>query len=168
MLTTTTATKPRAANQRWTKEACIAEARKHNTVTEWHNKGAGSYRKAKQKAKDGWLSKCTAHMSTPVRDKKPYKWTFEKCYEASKKYSRKVDFLEGDPSAYRAAERYGWMEDCTDGMEKRTYWTEATCLKEASSHPNISKWIENGKGSYRFAKAHSEDFYQKCCGKIKS
>jgi stalled ribosome alternative rescue factor ArfA len=163
---TTTQTTPRAANQKWTEEACIAEAQKHNTITEWHNKGAGSYRKAKQT--DTLFEKCTAHMSKHVRKKEPYIWTFEKCLEESEKYTSKVSFLEGSPSAYRAADRYGWMDKLTANMEKRTYWTQETCLEEAAKHSSVSKWSEDGKGSYRFAKNDSPEFYQKCCGKIRS
>lgn len=106
----------RSVNRRWTKDAVLAEARKYNTVTEWHAKGAGSYRKAKSMKEDGWWSEATAHMSTPERPKRPYKWTKERCLKTAQQYSRKIDWLNDSPSSYQAADRYGWLEECTAHM----------------------------------------------------
>lgn len=108
----------RSVNRRWTKEAVLKEARKYDTVTAWHANGAGSYRKAKAMADQGWWSEATAHMTTPERPKRPYKWTKDRCLKAAQQYQRKIDWLNDSPSSYQAADRYGWMDECTDHMEK--------------------------------------------------
>ncbi len=107
----------RTANRKWTKEAVIKEARKYSTVTDWHANGGGSYRKAKLMKEDGWWDEATAHMSTPERTKKPYKWTLSRCKKVAKMYSKKSYWLKHSPSSYLAAERYGYMEECTSHMK---------------------------------------------------
>lgn len=99
----------RTANRRWTKEAVLKEAKKYKTATEWHAKGGGSYRKAKA---EGWWDEATAHMSTPERPKKPYKWTRSKCKKEAAKYTSKEEWAKGSPSSYRAADAYGYMDEC--------------------------------------------------------
>jgi hypothetical protein len=44
----------------WTKERCIEEALKYNTVLEWRTTNQLTYNKSR---KNGWLYECTKHMT---------------------------------------------------------------------------------------------------------
>jgi len=151
-------------NQNWTREACIAEAQKHENITQWHRNGAGSYRKAKQKADEGWWIDCIAHMPEEkgTKPKAPSKWTREACLKEAAKYNSKVSWLKASSGSYRSAERYGWMNDCSAHMSKRTIWTRELVLNEVAKHSTKSKWQQSGKGSYAFAKTEGEAFMDMC------
>ena len=43
----------------WTKERCMQEALKYNTISEWRTNNQSSHNKAK---KENWFEECTAHM----------------------------------------------------------------------------------------------------------
>ena len=52
---------PTSRIRKWTKEACIKEAKKYKTKKKWFSQAGSSYNAAR---KNGWFDECTAHMST--------------------------------------------------------------------------------------------------------
>jgi len=80
---------------------------------------------------------------------KPKKyWTKERCLDAAKKYTTKIDFRKENPSAYSACLRKGWYDEATQHMDKNNkkhlgYWTKERCLDAAKKYTTKSDFRKN-------------------------
>ena len=76
-------------------------------------------------------------------------WNKENCLDSAKKYRTKLDWHKGQQSAYQAARRNGWFNECIKHMDVIIIaWTKAECIKNARKYNNISDWIKNEKRAY--------------------
>jgi hypothetical protein len=134
----------------WTKETCLAEARKYQAKTKWYKASNSSYKAA---IKNGWLDECTAHMVeyfTPSGT-----WTKERCLEEARKYSIKEHWKKGHHKSYSHARRNGWYDECVshmvEGCKPRNYWTKERCHEEALKFSVKEHWKKGHPKSYQAA-----------------
>lgn len=95
----------------WTLETLKADAQKYLTKVEWKKVSASAYATAVQK---GLLDTCCAHM-VELRKPDGY-WTKERCIASALLFSTIQSWSMGDPPAYDAAKRGGWMSDASQHM----------------------------------------------------
>lgn len=136
----------------WTIDACMREAKKYKTKTEWNKNNHNSYRHACRK---GWVGECTTHM--PLNAKQ--KWTKQLCIEEAKKYTKKSEWRANSLNSYQTACRNRWinecgahMEDGRKGMPRK--WTKEKILAEAKKYATKKEWIINGNASYQACIRH--------------
>ena len=103
---------PIKPNGYWSKERCIEEAKKYETITEWRS-NCNSYTYASRK---GWVGECTKHMTL---SKKPRGyWTLELCIEEAKKYKTVSEWQKNSGSSFTTARNNGWYEECKKYFKK--------------------------------------------------
>lgn len=98
--------------------------------------------------------------------KKRTRWTLKLCLESAKPYRTIKDWLTGHASAYKAALREGWLEQCRAHMDgprtkAKRYWTKERCMEEAAKHKTRTAWRNASKGSY--VASHREGWIEECC-----
>jgi hypothetical protein len=132
----------------WTRETCVASAKKHKTRSEWHYAESSAYHKAKE---NGWLEECTAHM--PILKKHHTK---DDCLTAAKKFETRIEWYQGDNKTYRAAYMNKWLPECCEHMtskyKPKGYWTKERCIAEASQYELLNDWMLCGGGSFWVAR----------------
>lgn len=87
-------------------------------------------------ASEGWtlINKAkTGEKSSSLGGNNNDKWTYETCYEESKKYKTKTKFQIGNVSAYRKALNSGWLDNWFHNVDK-TKWTREKCYEEAGKY----------------------------------
>jgi hypothetical protein len=95
----------------WTLERCKESASKYMSRMEWSRNVGGAYAIAR---KNGWLDECCKHM---IQFSKPRNyWTLEKCKEDALKYKTQTEWRKTKGSSYYAADRNGWIKECTKHM----------------------------------------------------
>lgn len=128
----------------WTYETCYEEAKKYNTRAEFSKKSQTAYQLARR---EKWLDDYTWFISeaTPAGF-----WTYEKCYEAAKKYKTRDEFNKNDSKAFTAAYRHGWLDDYT-WFKKKFTWTYEACLSIAKQFKTKREFELGHKGAYTAA-----------------
>jgi hypothetical protein len=132
----------------WTKERCIEDARKYNSIIEWY-KNSKSYSPARL---NGWLNECTTHMIQ--KQKPPGYWTKERCLEIAIQYKTRTDWRKGHPASCEAARvNKQWYEECTAHMienkKPNGYWNiKENCIEEANKYNNISDFRKKSVSAY--------------------
>jgi hypothetical protein len=102
----------------WSKERALADAKHYRTRKEWDAASHG-YAYARL---NGFLDEACAHMErhhawTVSRTRK---WTKGAVLDDAKKYSRKIDWRKGSPSAYVISKRNGWHNEATAHMAQNS------------------------------------------------
>lgn len=113
---------------KWNYDTCLAEAKKYESVTEFHKGSKGAYKKAWQ---NGWLTDYTFFVNPRQI------WTEETCFAEAKKYEYKKDFKDNNGSAYNVARKNGWLAAYTwlkNKAKPKGYWTRENCLLEAKNY----------------------------------
>tara|TARA_R110000796_G_scaffold58413_4_gene134891 strand:+ start:37721 stop:38308 length:588 start_codon:yes stop_codon:yes gene_type:complete len=95
----------------WTKELCMIEAKKWDTISNWA-KNSSSYKIAGRK---GWRDECISHMKA-IQKPNGY-WTKERCIEEARKYKSKVMWRRYSSTACSKARKNGWVDECTKHMK---------------------------------------------------
>lgn len=147
----------------WTKDRCLAEAKKYKTRTKWFKHSGGSVNAAQR---NGWILECTMHMT--VKKKPAGYWTKRLCLESAKKYKRIADWKNNEKGAINAALNNGWYTECTSHMEKfvqlikrskkekpiakKDYWTLERCKKDANQYHTTANWKSSGSTGFYYAK----------------
>ena len=81
-------------------------------------------------------------------------WTYEKCLEEAKKYSCRANFQRKMSGAYKAASRYGWLDDYTwmqTPPSRNRKWTYETCYEEARKYTSLIEFREKGGRAYNLS-----------------
>lgn len=134
-------------NNYWTKEKCIEEAFKYNTVKEWSKKSGSSYSIAKVK---NWYAECSKHMNRLIKDS-GY-WTLEACQKEALKYSTIREWEIKDKTSYSIARTKGLFNKCISHMKvlrkPSRYWTFESCFKSASNFNTKKQWSKVDGGAY--------------------
>lgn len=102
----------------WTLERCMDDAAKYKTRSEWQKLSVSGYDAAKRK---GWLDQCCDHMDPEAHGKPNGYWTLERCMEDAAKYSSRREWQYSQGSAYVAARKKGWLDQCCAHMERTSY-----------------------------------------------
>jgi hypothetical protein len=124
----------------WTRESCYEEAKRYNTKAQFEKGCPSAYNKAKA---NGWFSEYTWFENGHVLEgAKRRKWTYETCYEAAKKFTKRNDFLraKGFCRAYKVARANGWLEDYTwfeEFSKPAGYWNYEKCYEEAQKYDSL-------------------------------
>ena len=156
--------KIRRPNGYWNITTLTESAKRFNTVTEWSKADMGAYIASR---KLGLFKEVTTHMLSHAESisKGRTIWTKEACLESAKKYKTRIDWERKDPTAYIAARRHDWFDECTEHMirlkQKNGYWTLTTCLAEARNYQSISEWLQGNASSYQAAH-NNEDWFLQC------
>jgi len=76
-------------------------------------------------------------------------WTKEKCIESASKYSKRLDWHTQAQSAYQAARKNGWLDECCKHMQILVVvWTKENCINNARKYKTITQWIKAEKPAY--------------------
>ena len=96
---------------------------------------------------------------------KPKKyWNFKRCASHAILYERRVDFLKGSPSAYRAALKNNWLEEICVHMApkaRRNYWTKRRCHEAALEYNSRNEFQKSCLAAY--SKAHKQGWIDEIC-----
>jgi hypothetical protein len=128
-----------------TKEECIEDARKFNSIKEWRKNSSTIYNYSKFK---GWLDECKIHM----RKLNGKNRTKEECIESAKKYTSIKDWRIYDTKYYQYAKRLKWLDECTHHMIKlNTSRTKQECIENAKQYNSRIEWLKNDKVFFQYA-----------------
>lgn len=136
--------------QKWTKEECVEIAKKCNKRSEMMRIDRNAYNAARI---NGWLDEICVHMSRP-KNKARFYWTKEKCQERALLYRHRVDFKNGDGSAYTTAVANGWLDEICSHMIKaspRRKWTKEKCHQVALKYKTAKDFRKQERSVYATA-----------------
>lgn len=103
----------RESNGHWNKQRCIETARKYTTRNEFIHKESGAYSAAQR---NGWMEECCKHM---IQIKKPHGyWNKQRCAGVAQTCKTRVEFKKKESSAFAAATKNSWLEECCKHMIK--------------------------------------------------
>lgn len=92
-------------------------------------------------------------------------WDLERWAEAAAQYLNRVEFSKNAASAYRAANRNGWLEEICRHMApkaKRNYWTKEICHHEALKFNSRNTFRKQAMAAY--SKSHKQGWLDDICG----
>lgn len=136
----------RKEGKKWNYETCFEEAKKYTTLKEFIENAKGCYGRAIKKdwVKDyTWLKKGNKGINV--------KWTYDKCYEAAKKYSSISEFRKNYGGACAAAFKNDWIKDYTwfpSIATPKKKWNYETCFEEAKKYDYKKIFNECAPGAY--------------------
>jgi len=136
--------------RKWTKEECRLRAKKYKMRSEMIKHDSNAYNAAR---KNGWLDEICAHMASHKHVNRFY-WTKERCLERALRYVHRVDFKNGDGSAYSTAVRNGWLDEICFHMTKPTpkvKWTKEECHKVALKYKTALEFRKHERSVYATA-----------------
>lgn len=130
----------------WSKEKCIEEALKYNSIKEWREFNQMSYKIAYY---NDWVIECTAHID---KGRKPRGyWDKEKCIEEALKYKTRTQFLRNNKPCYNSALKNGWIDECATHMVENQkpmgYWNKERCIEHAKQFSTVTEWLKNNSTS---------------------
>lgn len=132
---------------KWTLKACIKDAKKYKTKSQWENNSPSAYGSARSNL---WLTQCCGHM---VNGR--IKWTSKRLIKDAKKYKTKREWSKNS-SGYGAAFRYNLIDECSRHMipsrKPKNYWTKQTCIEDAKRFKTRKQWEINSSGAYTAAR----------------
>lgn len=137
--------------QKWTKEECSAIAKKYNKRSEMIKHDSKAYNAARV---HGWLEDICTHMVRPKNMIRFY-WTKEKCQERAMLYKHRVDFKNGDGSAYTTAVVNGWLDEICSHMTKpspQRKWTKEKCHQVALKYKSAKEFRQKDRSVYATAR----------------
>ena len=82
------------------------------------------------------------------------KWTKDKVFEESRKYTSRSEFKKNSGSAFKSAYKNNWLDDMTWLIPKakpRDYWTDDMILNESKKYRSTAEFMR--KNMYVYAKA---------------
>ena len=145
---------------KWTKEKCLEEALKYNTINDFYNNCSGAYISSK---KNDWYEEITKHMIKLENYNKI--WYKENCRIEALKYNTRGEFNKYSASAYQSARVNNWLNEICQHMKAiykpHGYWTLETCKADAKKYISISEWHYNSACAYRYAREHN--YLKECC-----
>jgi hypothetical protein len=129
----------------------------YKSVEEWRRADPKAYKTA---IRLNYLEEiCTTFgWDLPKKSKLRGYWTKERCIEEAKKYTKVTNWYKFSQSSYIAAQRNGWLNECTSHMIKiikpSGYWTKERCFEEAKKYEKLSEWRKKSQGSYDKAQSN--------------
>jgi hypothetical protein len=98
-------------------------------------------------------------------------WTLERCIESASKHSSKASWRKSksEASAYHAARRNGWLDQCCDHMLSKSEaitrslskWDLESCKEDALRFSTRTEWGLSSGGAYNAAKVNG--WVDECC-----
>ena len=132
---------------KWTKESCIAEARKYKRYNDFLLNSPSCVSACR---KNGWLSEFTW-----LRRDIKY-WTDEECLTTARKYVYFYDFTRENPGAYRYAKANGLLDKIHTFLKYKTiHWTVETVRAEALKYTTYNDFYINSASAFGYAKRNN-------------
>lgn len=79
-------------------------------------------------------------------------WTKDRCFEESLKYKYRSEFQKKSQSAYRSAQKNGWLNEVCSHMilvrKPKGHWTFEECKKESLKYRNKNDFQKNNSSAY--------------------
>lgn len=136
----------------WNKARVIEEAKKYKTRTDFSRGTSSAYNAAQA---NGWLDQACSHMTILV--KPPGYWTKERCQEAARSFSTRSEFLANEASAFRIAQRKGWLDDICHHMHRLVketgYWSKSKLTETAKKYTTRKDFYESEYSAYSAARS---------------
>lgn len=137
----------------WTAERCHEAALRYKTRKEFLQGDRSAYSAA---TRLGCLIEICNHMARST--KPPNYWTKERCDEEASQYSSRQEFLKKSASAFRIAQRNGWLNHVCAHMDYINkppgYWTRERCQEHALRYTTRNEFHLKNDKAYRIAQAH--------------
>lgn len=92
------------------------------------------------------------------------KWTEEAVYEKAIKYNSKIDFMNGDSKAYKAAYRHGYMERvCSHMTKSNNRWDKESLRSDTKTYNSRNEFRKNSNSAYQITcrKGWLDEFFQR-------
>ena len=134
---------PFVREKKWTRQSCLAEAKKYTTIKEFAKNANGAYQIC---IREGY-SEAFEHM---VKVDKTRKWTKEKCFEEALKFQYRSELLKAAPGCYEALVKYKALDDACAHMivlwEKK--WDAKTALEEVHKYKTLREAKNKAASAY--------------------
>ena len=129
---------------KWTKENCIAEARKYKKYNDFLLNSPSCVSVCR---KNGWLSEFTW-----LKRDIEY-WTDEECLAVASKYVYLYDFMRENPGAYKYAKNKELFNKIRKLLKYKTvHWTNETVKVEALKYTTYNDFYLNSVSAFGYAK----------------
>lgn len=129
---------------KWTKEACIAEAKKYDRYIDFLLNSPSCIQACQ---KNGWLSEFT-WLKRQLKQ-----WTDEECLEIARQYQYISDFSCERKDAYDYAKNHGLLDEIRSFLKyKTTHWTDDTAKNEALKYSRYNDFYKNSTTAFNYAK----------------
>ena len=94
-------------------------------------------------------------------------WNPDRCKESALKYKTRMEWDKGECSAYRAAQKNGWLDECCGHMEElqkpKRYWHNLDkCKESALKYKTRGAWQKGETSAYQTA--FKNGWLDECCG----
>lgn len=137
---------------KWDKNSCYQEAKKYKTRGEFQKGSPSAYNTAHRRKwiEDyGWLD---SRIKYPIG----YWNDYDRCYQEAKRYVSRIDFQNGNKSAYDSARKHGWLNDFTwfKVKAKNKYWNRGTCYEEAKKYETITEFARKAVRAYDLSRSN--------------
>lgn len=137
---------------KWDKNSCYQEAKKYKTRGEFMKSSPSAYNIAHRRKwiEDyGWLD-------SRIKYPKGYWNDYDRCYQEARRYVSRIDFQNGNKSAYVSARKHGWLDDYKWFKEKakNNFWNRETCFNEAKKYKNSTEFARKAVRAYDLSRSN--------------
>ncbi len=134
----------------WTRERCYETARQYKELNSFIKECQAAYVIAHR---NGWLQDYTWLRRRQLPN--GY-WSKELVMAEARRYTSSSMFREGNPSAYGAACRRGWIKECTWFTKPKNAkkWDYNTCFEEAQKYTSRQEFRMESVTAYTVARKH--------------
>ncbi len=139
--------KPKPHNFYWTKDQCLAEAKKHKIISHFKLASPSAYRSAKN---NGWLAEIRSNMEAPKKPK-GY-WNFENCKKAAE-YAETLSEFSKNHGAYQKSLSEGWIDffDLKTTRQRPNYWSFELLLNLVEKYETQADFRKDNANAYQAA-----------------
>jgi hypothetical protein len=154
-------------NGYWTYEKCLEVAIISKSKAEMVKNYKSAYDKS---TKNKWIEKFI-ELNIFINDKnKPRNyWSIERSMEEALKYTSRVDFENGSPTAYSVCRRKKVIDSACSHMQRKIkpngYWSYDKCKEEALKYNNRTEFQK--KSACAYGKARQENWLDEICSHMK-
>lgn len=158
-----------------TKEDCLNEITKFESLEQWITKSPHSYKMAY--AQD-WIDECLEffNLSRETHGESRPRWEKEKCILSALCYSTPIEWRTGNQSAFQSASRNKWLNLCCAHMvlsapraatsSRKPKWDKKSCISSALPFKTKGEWASSERGAY--AAAIENDWLAECTSHMQS
>ena len=87
------------------------------------------------------------------------KWSKKKCFEESKKYSKRSEFQRNCSQAYHLSVKNGWIDEMTWLKHNKQlpsgYWTKENIIKESKKYKSVTEFQKGSGGAFNAARKYN-------------
>ena len=137
-----------SAQKIWTREKCYETAQQYEYLSDFIKESQVAFNIA---SRNKWLQDYTWLKRKQLPN--GY-WTKELVLSEARKYTSTHEFKAGNPKAYSAAHRKGWINECTWFVKPKNAkkWNYDTCYNEARKYVSLTDFRVNSITAYCIAR----------------